>query len=276
MEPTNEIADTRFDVRAADGTPIAVWVDGLRAGARDGPRLDRRSHHVRLVRRRARPTTSRLTRWIAAASAPAATPPTTRSSATSRTSPPSSTPSPARTGGPVAAVGPLLRGQLRDGWRRPHRQRPPPRALRAELRPAVPAGIDRRASDAALADGEHERGDGRRCSPTSVGMTEAEIDAIRVRARCGRRAGRRPHDPPRVPRRAGLGRHVPGSSPTSRRPTLLLAGTDSVAVDRRGHPAGRCVTPRCSNPRNSPGTVTWPTRPDPAMVAAIISEFVLG
>ena len=43
----------RFDVRSADGTSIAVWVEGDRNGAGDGPRLDRGPHYLRIVRRRA-------------------------------------------------------------------------------------------------------------------------------------------------------------------------------------------------------------------------------
>ena len=89
-----ELTADRFDVRSADGTSIAVWVDGQRSGPGDGARLDRRPHHLRTVRRRAPPPLHHLLRWTAEGSAPAATPPTTRSNATSTTSPPSSTPSP--------------------------------------------------------------------------------------------------------------------------------------------------------------------------------------
>ena len=166
-------------------------------------------------------------------------------------------------------VGPLLRGQLRDRRRRPHRQGQPPHPLRTEPRSSLSARLDR-GIEAALANGDHD------AAIVAVlvdilEMTDEEVDALR-QARCGVRVGGGAHHPEGVPRRGGLGlptgpvrRHhrthplaqgsdsVPGIVEATERAAAAIPGARIQLLDGHGHFAHKT---------------------DPAMVTALIRNFV--
>ena len=157
------------------------------------------------------------------------------------------------------AVGPLLRGQLRDGRRRPHRQRQPPRPLRAEPRPVATRPDRSRRIEAALADGDND------AAIVAVlvdilEMTDEEIDAVRA--------------DPLWPVRLAAAPTVPGSAGSSRagctsrasstrspRRPCCSTGSDSVPDIDRGDATGRRARSPTRTSRSSTGTPTSPTRP---------------
>ena len=137
-----EVGTGRFDVRSADGTPLAVWVDG------DGPPLVlvhgslRRPHHLRPAGRRAARRPDHLLDG----------PPRVRGQrrrrrlrhrAGVRGRRRGGGAVAARTGGPVALWGHSYGAGLRHGRGRPDGRRPPPGALRARSRHRLPARFDR-------------------------------------------------------------------------------------------------------------------------------------
>lgn len=143
---TMDTATARFDVRSADGTTIAVWVEG------DGPALvmvhgSTQDHTVSAAlvgELRAGVTTyavdrrgfgasgdhqeyslERVTEDVAAVVGEVA----------------------ARTGWPGRPVGTLLRREQRDGCGHPHHRGRSPSSLRAQPRPRLPAWLDRDVRD---------------------------------------------------------------------------------------------------------------------------------
>ena len=218
----------RFDVRSADGTSLAVWVEGsgpplvlvhgsiadhttfdpfvdvLRRDWTtyvDGPPWLRRQRRRRRLLDRARLRGRRRRRR--------------RGRRPHR-----------RTG---RAVGSLLWRQLRHGRRRPHRQRPPPRALRTEPRTQrTPRARSRGSRQGA-------RGRRRRSSHHGSARRHPRDDRRRdrrlpIQLRCGPRASP-PHTPcpgSAEPRRAGS--TSPGQFDAVTLPTLFLAGSESVPV----------------------------------------------
>ena len=155
-------------------------------------------------------------------------------------------------------VGPLLRGQLRDGRRRAQRQRQPPRPVRAEPRPAAIRRARSTRIEAALAGGDHD------AAIVAVlvdilEMTAEEIDAFRADPLWPVRLAAAPT----VPRECRVEQdwvYRPGQFDTITAPTLMLAGSDSVPVivEATSGRRPRSPTPRSSSSR---GTATSPTRP---------------
>ena len=231
-----------------------------RTGDGDGPRLDRRPHHLRSVRRRARRTDDDLSRWTGAGSAPAATRPNTRSSGTSRTSPPWSTPSPPAPAGrspcgatPTAPTAP---------WAAPRCTANVHHLVLYEPSlgiPYPPGSIDR--IEAALATGDHD------AAIVAVlvdilEMTDEEIDDFRVEPAVARASGRGADHPEGVPRRGGLG--VPARP--VRRDHRADADADRLRQRARRRPRRRAGggrdprTPRSACSTATPTSPTGPTR----------------
>ncbi len=257
MDKAGGIEATTFDLRAADGTSIAY---GSTAPGRlgHGPRFDRRPHHVRAVRRRApeevhdvRDRSPRL-RWQRR-----------RTWLRHRTGLRGRRHRRRRRRRPHGWAGqrvrPLLWCQLRNRRRRPHRQHSSPRALRAELRTALPGRLDR-GHRGGPREGRQRRGHRRRAhrDPEDDGRGDRPDAA---QARCGRCAS--------LPHRRSRGKaesRRSGSYETRSVRRDHAADTDAGRLrehgfDRRGH---RRVGPQrfpMSGSTSSKVTATSPTRP---------------
>ena len=262
-------ATTRFDVASRDGTSIAVWVDGEGQPLVmvHGSLQDHTASGALVDELRADTTTFALDRRGLER---AATGTRTRSSASSRTSRRSSTPSPDASAAPSRS-GALLRRQLRDGRRRPHAERPPSRALRAEPRAAARrlAPVDRAAGRRGRARGCASRAPRRRRRHDrrrGAGDAREPVHAVGGTARDG--ANRRA----RVPRRGGVG--LPSRAVRRHRGADAAAGGLREPARRAGvdgH-SGRGDPERADPRARRRGTLRASERP--RLVAGIIREFV--
>ena len=271
MDSTNEIDDTRFDVRAADGTTIAVWVRG------SGPALvmvhgsiaDHTTFDSFVAVLGDHFTTYSMDRRGFGASGD------TEEYAIERDFDDVAAvvdDVASRTGESVAVFGHSYGANCAVGGA----------ARTANVRHLVlyepsfglqypPGSIDD--MDAALANGENERVMVAILTEF-VGMTEAEIDAMRSNSVWPARLAAA-HTIPRECRAEQDWVDTPGQFDAVTAPTLLLAGTDTIASIAE-------VTPRVAASLPDArihvlaGHGHMAHKADPAMVAAVISEFVLG
>ena len=244
---------------------------GHRAGAGDGPRLDRRPHDVRA---RSWPscgaelTTFAMDRRGFGASGDARR--LHASSRTSRTSPPSSTPSPpapagrspcgdtptaptARWAAPRSPATSTTSSSTNPAWACPTRQ------VRSS---AIEAALARGDNDAAIVA----------VLVDILEMSEEEIDGFRASPLWPVRLAAAPTDPAGVPRRGGLG--VPaGSVRHHHRPTMFLAGSDSVPVVNEATERAAAAVPD-ARIHVLEGHGHFAHRTEPAMVTAVIREWV--
>ena len=256
---------------AADGTPARGVGRGRRAGARAGPRLDRRPHDVRPVRRRAAgdrpddvldgPPRLRCQRRRTRLRHRARLRGRRRRGRRRR--------GPHRR--PGRAVGPLLRRQLRHGRRRAHRRRRTTSSSTSRASASATHRVDR---------GHRGRAGRGRRRRRHRGRADRHPRADRRRDR--RHAGEpvvavRLAAAPTVPGSAGwrrAGCTAPGSSTASRRPTLLLAGSDSMpGVTEATHRALAAIPD--ARVHVLEGHAHFAHKTDPAMVAAVIRNFAV-
>ena len=266
-----EVGTRRFDVRSADGTPLAVWVDG------EGPPLvlvhgsmcDHSAFDPLVAELRGDMATYAMDRRGFGASGDAAGYAIEREfedvAAVVRAVA-------ARTGGPVALWGHSYGAGCAMGGA----------ALTGDVHRLVlyepglgipyPAGSIEEV-EAALAAGDMETAV-RLVLVGIVGVTEAEMDALRS----GPRWPTMLASVPTVPRecRAEDGwRYRPGAFDGIVAPTLMLAGSESPPVLREGTDRAAAAIPG-ARVRMLQGHAHLAIRTDPAMVAAVIRRFVLG
>ena len=265
-----EVGTRRFDVRSADGTPLAVWVDG------DGPPVvlvhgsmcDHTAFDPLVAELRGAMATYAMDRRGFGASGDAAGYAIEREFEDVAAVVRAVT---ARTGGPVALSGHSYGAGCAMGGA----------ALTGDVHRLVlyepglgipyPAGSIEEI-EAALAAGDMETAV-RLVLVGIVGVTEAEMDALRSGPRwptllaCA----------PTVPRecRAEDGwRYRPGAFDGIAAPTLLLAGSESPPVLRQATDRAAAAIPG-AQVRILQGHAHLAIRTDPAMVAAAIRQFVL-
>jgi pimeloyl-ACP methyl ester carboxylesterase len=266
-----EVGTRRFDVRSADGTPLAVWVDG------DGPPVvlvhgsmcDHTAFDPLVAELRGAMATYAMDRRGFGASGDAAGYAIEREfedvAAVVRAVA-------ARTGGTVALWGHSYGAGCAMGGA----------ALTGDVHRLVlyepglgipyPAGSIEEI-EAALAAGDMETA-ARLVLVGIVGVTEAEMDALRS----GPRWPTLLASAPTVPRecRAEDGwRYRPGAFDGIAAPTLLLVGSESPPVLRQATDRAAAAIPG-ARVRLLQGHAHLAIRTDPALVAAAIRQFVLG
>jgi pimeloyl-ACP methyl ester carboxylesterase len=266
-----EVGTRRFDVRSADGTPLAVWVDG------DGPPVvlvhgsmcDHTAFDPLVAELRGAMATYAMDRRGFGASGDAAGYAIEREfedvAAVVRAVA-------ARTGGTVALWGHSYGAGCAMGGA----------ALTGDVHRLVlyepglgipyPAGSIEEI-EAALAAGDMETA-ARLVLVGIVGVTEAEMDALRSSPRWPTLLA----SAPTVPRecRAEDGwRYRPGAFDGIAAPTLLLAGSESPPVLRQATDRAAAAIPG-ARVRMLQGHAHLAIRTDPALVAAAIRQFVLG
>lgn len=178
----------------------------------------------------------------------------------------------ARSGGRVALWGHSYGCNPAMGGRRPHRQRPPSRPLRAQRRPAVFAGAIE-AIEAAVAAGDTERAIHAAFVDTGV-MAEEDLQAFRARPRWSKVVAPAPTLPRECPVEDGWV-YRPGQFRTISAPTLMLTGSGTDPALAECTPKAAAAIPNAEI-RVLDGRGHFAHRTEPAMVAAVIRGFITG